>query len=153
VSFITASDLYACCPPASSLQVVEKHAGEASGKDVDGWASEFSSQQTSAPSNSVWASEFNKTIQQDQAGQAAPSGWANEFSMIHQASASAAKGDWLDEFAKGVADIKLESSQEGLATAMEKAWGEAGGLGSWVDEFNNGEEATYEVRRKWAFAS
>lgn len=53
------------------------------------------------------------------------------------------RGDWADEFARGVADLKLAEGEEGdVAAAMEKAWreGDAGAEGgSWFEEFNKGE--------------
>ncbi|GAX85689.1 hypothetical protein CEUSTIGMA_g13104.t1 [Chlamydomonas eustigma] len=140
-------------------KVVEmKQEGNLSGTAVRGgpdeWASEFSSHQMSAPSSSAWASEFNNHAaneQQASASIAAAGSWAHDFSTHHHhhlSASSAARGDWVDEFAKGVADIKLEGSQEGMAAAMEQAWGESGGVGTWVDEFNNGEDATYEEWEK-----
>lgn len=96
----------------------------------------------------AWADEFATTAP---AAATAPGvGWAEEFSTATSqlpgqlpGQPPGLRGDWADEFARGVADLKLAEGEEGdMAAAMEKAWRE-GGAGtdgaSWFDELNNGE--------------
>ncbi|KAG2487453.1 hypothetical protein HYH03_014020 [Edaphochlamys debaryana] len=99
------------------------------------------------PQAGVWASEF--TAQQGTT--AGPAGWAAEFAQqvpgpgpsATASAAAASSRDWVDEFARGVADIKLE---EGLDAAtqeqLEAAWRE-GEAGAWAQEFNQGDEGTF----------
>ena len=107
------------------IQVVESQAGSGAS-----WADEFKGTSTSA-GPSGWADEFSQHLKQSTFP-------AAQHSMM-SSGAVQATGDWADEFARGVADLKLD---EGL----EAAWGEATGSRTWADEFQGGEEAVYEVR-------
>ncbi|PNW73046.1 hypothetical protein CHLRE_14g616750v5 [Chlamydomonas reinhardtii] len=91
---------------------------------------------------SAWASEFGQQhgMPPPQAHQQ-PAQWANEFT--HQ-QARPPQQDWADEFAKGVADLKLgEGMDAAQVEELEAAW-RAGEAAAWAEEFNKGDEGQYE---------
>jgi hypothetical protein len=96
------------CLPA--WQVVERPAAQVGGD----WAQEFGEAQTGPSSSSAWAQEFQQQQpQQPQQAAAGPS------------------ADWADEFAKGVADLKLSDAEE-----LEASWAEVND--EWAKQFGGG---------------
>lgn len=91
-----------------ALQVVERPAAQVAGD----WAQEFGEAQAGPSSSAAWAQEFQQQQQPQQAA-AGPS------------------ADWADEFAKGVADLKLSDAEE-----LEASWAEVND--EWAKQFSGG---------------
>ena len=103
---------------------------------------------------SGWADEFHQAAGGAAGVTASGSRWADEFSQRSGLPSQhisppplASSSDWADEFARGVADLRLGEGA-GEAEAMERAWAEGRDATGWVDEFQGGEEAVYEVGMK-----
>ena len=87
----------------------------------------------------AWAEEFGaQEGRHHAAGPSHPAGWASEFERQHaQAEAGTSKGDWADEFARGMGALNLGEDRE-----LAAAWDEAKG---WAEEFSKGDEETWKV--------
>lgn len=103
-----------------------------------------------------WADEFDERRQQAAAAGPGPgAAWAGEFAGQQQGAAGPAAaaaqraragGDWVDEFARGVADLDIggDATQEDLDAAWAAIGSGAvplGGAADWVREFGGDEAA------------
>lgn len=103
-----------------------------------------------------WAEEFDETQRQQRAGAGAT--WADDFlhqqQQQHAAAGPAAQqrqgGDWVDEFARGVADLNLGG--EATAEDLDAAWAAIGSgavpletAEDWVREFGSDVPAEWEA--------
>ncbi|GIL78820.1 hypothetical protein Vretimale_176 [Volvox reticuliferus] len=101
------------------------------------------------PEAASWAAEF---AGQQQGTAAAPSQWAAEFAgqrpgVAGPAPSSAAigrGGEWVEEFSRGVSDLRLDEGLDASTAAqLEAAWRD-GEASSWAQEFNKGDEQQFE---------
>ncbi|GIL45262.1 hypothetical protein Vafri_2556, partial [Volvox africanus] len=106
------------------------------------------------PEAASWAAEFGQQQQQQQQqqGNAGPSQWAAEFAGQHRevagpgpsSAAIGRGGEWVEEFARGVSDLRLDEGLDAATAAqLEAAWRD-GEASSWVHEFNKGDEQQFE---------
>ncbi|GLC64505.1 hypothetical protein PLESTF_000173300 [Pleodorina starrii] len=101
----------------------------------------------------AWAAEFGQQQQQGvppppAAAAESAAQWAADFSRQHpvpQAGAARVGAqDWVDEFARGVSDLRLdEGIDASQAAELEAAW-RAGEAATWAQEFNQGDEGQFE---------